>query len=64
MSILAAASQKFLHLPSIRLPKWPGFILSKHVSNAIETYAQAASTAYVTALRLPSNPSTTKPLDF
>ena len=64
MSILAAATQKLLQLPAIQLPKWPGFTLGKHVSDATEAYAQAASTAYLTALGLPSNSSTTKPLDF
>ena len=43
MSILAAATQKLLQLPAIQLPKWPGFTLGKHVSDATEAYAKAAN---------------------
>ena len=64
MSILAAASIKFLHWPTIRLPKLPRSTLGEHVSNATEAYAQAASTAYLTALGLTSNQRSAKDHDY
>jgi hypothetical protein len=64
MSILNATALKLLHLPAIRLPKWPRFTLGKQVSDTTEVYAQATSLAYTTALGFTSNSRAAKERDY
>ena len=64
MSILTATALKLPHLPAIRLPKWPRFMLGKQVSETTEAYAQATSVAYSVASCFTSNSRATKEPDY
>lgn len=64
MSILAAAAKMQLHMPAIRMPKWPRFKLGQHVSSSAEAYTQATSIAYTVALGLTPKPRVSKDYDY
>ncbi len=62
MTILAAVSIKSLHLPKIRIPKWPKLKLGQRLSDATQAYASAVSTTYLVALG--QRTSTRRDLDY